>query len=216
MGASIAAKCQRFPRTSRSARRSRPMSRRASTRSGSRAGIARWCSRSASRGCSDGLEASLIENLAPTLQSHEDARPHRRRGRLREHGRTSSAKWSARSCSVGSPTKLGRKKLFMVTLVLYLVATALSGLTPNYGAFLVFRFFAGTGHRRRVLGDQLRDRRARPCPHARPDRSRDQRQLLARRRWRRRHDAVALEPRRDPARDRLAPRFRRGCRARAS
>jgi len=39
--------------------------------------------------------------------------------------------------------RLGRKKLFLVTLGLYLVATALSGLSPNLGVFVVFRLFAG-------------------------------------------------------------------------
>ncbi len=41
--------------------------------------------------------------------------------------------------------KLGRKKLFMVTLALYLVASAIAGLSPTYWFLLLFRFFAGAG-----------------------------------------------------------------------
>jgi len=41
--------------------------------------------------------------------------------------------------------KLGRKKLFLVTLAVYLGATALSGLAPNFFIFAILRFFAGTG-----------------------------------------------------------------------
>jgi MFS family permease len=41
--------------------------------------------------------------------------------------------------------KLGRRKLFMVTLALYLVASAIAGLSPTYLFLLFFRFFAGAG-----------------------------------------------------------------------
>ena len=41
--------------------------------------------------------------------------------------------------------KLGRRKLFMVTLALYLVASAIAGLSPTYWFLLCFRFFAGAG-----------------------------------------------------------------------
>jgi MFS family permease len=41
--------------------------------------------------------------------------------------------------------KLGRRKLFILTLVIYLVASGLAGLSPNYAFLLVFRFFAGMG-----------------------------------------------------------------------
>ena len=41
--------------------------------------------------------------------------------------------------------RLGRKKLFLVTLALYLVATALSGAAPWYALFVPLRFFAGAG-----------------------------------------------------------------------
>jgi MFS family permease len=41
--------------------------------------------------------------------------------------------------------KLGRRRLFIVTLGLYLVANGLTALSFNYGIFLVFRFIAGMG-----------------------------------------------------------------------
>src|ERR1700722_11735802 len=41
--------------------------------------------------------------------------------------------------------RLGRKKLFMITLALYLVASAIAGLSFTFWFLLVFRFFAGAG-----------------------------------------------------------------------
>ncbi len=40
---------------------------------------------------------------------------------------------------------LGRKKMFTLTLVVYLVGAALAGLAPNMWVFLVFRFISGMG-----------------------------------------------------------------------
>lgn len=40
---------------------------------------------------------------------------------------------------------LGRKKLFILTLAIYLIASAVAGLSPNAEFFFVFRFFAGMG-----------------------------------------------------------------------
>jgi MFS family permease len=40
---------------------------------------------------------------------------------------------------------LGRKKMFTLTLVVYLVGSALAGLAPNMWVFLVFRFVSGMG-----------------------------------------------------------------------
>jgi MFS family permease len=40
---------------------------------------------------------------------------------------------------------LGRKKMFTLTLVVYLVGAALAGLAPNMWLFLVFRFVSGMG-----------------------------------------------------------------------
>jgi MFS family permease len=41
--------------------------------------------------------------------------------------------------------RLGRRRLFIATLALYLVANGLTALSPGYGVFLFFRFFAGMG-----------------------------------------------------------------------
>src|SRR5690242_3459190 len=41
--------------------------------------------------------------------------------------------------------RLGRKKLFFVTLAVYLVATALTAFSWNFWSFAVFRFFTGAG-----------------------------------------------------------------------
>src|ERR1700685_3524047 len=41
--------------------------------------------------------------------------------------------------------RLGRKKLFFITIVVYLIATALTGLAWNGFSFFLFRFFTGAG-----------------------------------------------------------------------
>ena len=41
--------------------------------------------------------------------------------------------------------RLGRKKLFTITLLIYLVATVLSGLSWNFWSFALFRFATGAG-----------------------------------------------------------------------
>ena len=41
--------------------------------------------------------------------------------------------------------RLGRKKLFTITLLLYLAATIASGLSWNFWSFAIFRFFTGAG-----------------------------------------------------------------------
>ena len=41
--------------------------------------------------------------------------------------------------------RLGRKKLFFITIVVYLIATALTGLAWNGFSFFLFRFFTGCG-----------------------------------------------------------------------
>jgi MFS family permease len=40
---------------------------------------------------------------------------------------------------------LGRKKLFILTLAIYLIASGIAGLSPNMWFFWIFRFFAGMG-----------------------------------------------------------------------
>jgi MFS family permease len=92
----------------------------------------------------DGLEASLVANVAPTLR-HPDAL-----------GLSATAIGIANSaylvgqvvgalCFGHLTDRFGRKRLFLVTLAIYLGATAASGLASSYGVFLAFRFLAGSG-----------------------------------------------------------------------
>ncbi|MCZ2982653.1 MFS transporter, partial [Acinetobacter baumannii] len=41
--------------------------------------------------------------------------------------------------------RIGRKKLFFITLALYLIATAATGLSWNVASFCFFRFLTGAG-----------------------------------------------------------------------
>ncbi len=77
--------------------------------------------------------------------------------------------------------RLGRKKLFLVSLAVYLFATALTAISMDPIVVLRLPLPDRLRHRRRVCGDQLRDRRADPQPRARPRRPDHQRQLLDRR-----------------------------------
>jgi MFS family permease len=92
----------------------------------------------------DGLEASLVANLAPTLQ-------HQATLGLSgaQIGLANTAYLIGQVIGAlvfGHLTdRLGRKRLFLITLGLYLAATALSGLAPNFEVFLVFRLLAGAG-----------------------------------------------------------------------
>jgi MFS family permease len=92
----------------------------------------------------DGLEASLIANLAPTLR---DERVLGLSGAEVGIANTTYLLGQVVGALVfGHLTdRLGRKRLFLVTLALYLFATALSGLAPTFGVFLAFRFLAGAG-----------------------------------------------------------------------
>lgn len=92
----------------------------------------------------DGLEASLVANLAPSL------------GDARTLGLSATQIGLANTLYlvgqvVGAlvfghlTDRLGRKRLFLVTLGLYLVATALSGLAPSFLAFVALRTLAGAG-----------------------------------------------------------------------
>jgi MFS family permease len=92
----------------------------------------------------DGLEASLIANLAPTLR-HPDALG-LSGGEIGFANTVYLVGQVIGALGFGHLTdRFGRKRLFLVTMALYLVATATSGLAPNYAVFLVLRFFAGAG-----------------------------------------------------------------------
>jgi MFS family permease len=92
----------------------------------------------------DGLEASLIANVAPTLQDPRalglDATRVGLANSIYLVGEVAGA------LVFGYLTdRLGRKRLFLVTIALYLCSTALSGLAPSFGVFLAFRLCAGAG-----------------------------------------------------------------------
>lgn len=92
----------------------------------------------------DGLEASLIANLAPTLRD-----PRTLNLSAAQVGMSNSAYLAGQVVGAlvfGHLTdRWGRKRLFLITLALYLVATALSGLAPSFAVFVAFRALAGAG-----------------------------------------------------------------------
>src|SRR6478609_4029499 len=81
--------------------------------------------------------------------------------------------------------KLGRKRLFIITLAIYLIGSRAGRAGPRRLVLVRVQVCRRHGHRRRVLRDQLRDRRADPRQVPRPGRPGDQRHLLGRRdaRW---------------------------------
>src|SRR6266404_723978 len=92
----------------------------------------------------DGLEVTLAGSVAAALQQSPSLHL-----TAQQVGLTGSAYLAG--AVVGSlyfghlTDKLGRKKLFNVTLGLYLVATALTAVSWNLESFLVFRFLTGAG-----------------------------------------------------------------------
>jgi MFS family permease len=92
----------------------------------------------------DGLEASLIANLAPTLQHPDALGISAVQVGLANTGYLVGQVIGA--LIFGYLTDLfGRKRMFLITLGLYLAATASSGLAPNFEVFVIFRFLAGAG-----------------------------------------------------------------------
>ncbi|HEY6461471.1 MAG TPA: MFS transporter [Polyangiaceae bacterium] len=92
----------------------------------------------------DGLEASLVTNLGPILQERTTL------GLTATQVGVTNAVYLVGqvvgALAFGRLTDLwGRKRLFLVTLAIYLGATGLSGLAPGLAVFCVFRFLAGTG-----------------------------------------------------------------------
>lgn len=92
----------------------------------------------------DGLEASLVANLAPTLTRADTLALS-----AGEVGLSNTAYLLGQVLGAllfGWLTdRKGRKKLFLVTLGVYLGATACGGLAPNLAVFAAFRFLAGAG-----------------------------------------------------------------------
>jgi len=92
----------------------------------------------------DGLEVTLAGSVAAALQQSP-----RLQLSAEQVGLTGSAYLAGAVLGAlyfGHLTdRLGRKKLFNVTLGLYLVATALTALSWNFASFAAFRFFTGAG-----------------------------------------------------------------------
>jgi MFS family permease len=92
----------------------------------------------------DGLEVTLAGSIAAALQ--ESPRLHLS---AQEVGLTGTAYLTGAVLGAlffGHLTdRLGRKRLFNVTLGVYLLATALTALSWNFPSFAVFRFFTGAG-----------------------------------------------------------------------
>ena len=81
--------------------------------------------------------------------------------------------------------RLGRKKLFFITLAVYLIATGATAFTWNLWTFALCRFFTGAGIGGEYAAINSTIQELVPGARARLDRSGDQRQLLGRRRARR-------------------------------
>src|SRR5262245_11374351 len=92
----------------------------------------------------DGLEVSIVASLGPML-----TQPTTLHLRESEVGLTASA-YLAGSV-IGAlvfaylTDRQGRKKWFMITLLLYLTATVLTGVSSNLGSFMFFCFLSGAG-----------------------------------------------------------------------
>jgi MFS family permease len=92
----------------------------------------------------DGLEVTLVGSLAPVIASAKglslDDRQIGLAGSVYILGATLGALVFGRLTD-----RFGRRKLFTITVGLYLVATILTGLSWNFAAFALFRFLTGAG-----------------------------------------------------------------------
>jgi MFS family permease len=91
----------------------------------------------------DGLEVTIVGAIGPTLQK---ASLHFSSFQVGLIGAFYVAGAVTGALVFGHLTdRWGRKRLFMITLALYLTATVLSGLSWNAWSFFLFRFLAGAG-----------------------------------------------------------------------
>ncbi len=113
----------------------------------------------------DGLEVTIVGTIGPTLTSKAGLSLSPTQAGL------AATTYLIGAC-VGAlvfgwlTDRFGRKKLFLITLVWYLVSTLLTAFSWDFFSFAFFRMLAGAGHRRRVQRGQLGDRRADPVPRA--------------------------------------------------
>jgi MFS family permease len=92
----------------------------------------------------DGLEVTMVGAIAPVLTE-----PRTLHLSTTQVGGTATAYLAGAitgALAFGRLTDLfGRKRLFLITLAVYLTATFASGLAWNFWSFAVFRFFTGAG-----------------------------------------------------------------------
>jgi len=92
----------------------------------------------------DGLEVTLVGSLGAVLQRPEtlglSATAVGWAGAVYVAGAVVGALWFGRLAD-----RIGRKRLFLITLAVYVGATVLTGLTFDFASFLVCRFFTGVG-----------------------------------------------------------------------
>jgi MFS family permease len=92
----------------------------------------------------DGFEVTLVGALASVLTKPQTLH-------LSTHQASSAGTWYLLGAVTGAlvfgylTDRLGRKKLFLVTLAVYLVFTVASGLSWNFWSFAMFRVLAGMG-----------------------------------------------------------------------
>ena len=92
----------------------------------------------------DGLEVTLVGAIGPTLM--EPATLHLTAGQVGGSGSAYLAGAVTGALVFGRLTDLfGRRKLFFITLAVYLLATLASGLSWNFWSFAFFRFVCGAG-----------------------------------------------------------------------
>jgi MFS family permease len=93
----------------------------------------------------DGLEVTIVGSVASRLTSHGSGVV------ISAAGIGVAASLYVAGACLGAlvfghlTDRFGRKKLFLVTLALYMVATAVTGLSFSAWFFFVFRFFTGAG-----------------------------------------------------------------------
>ncbi len=92
----------------------------------------------------DGLEVTLVGSLSGILESHSGLG-------LTDPQVTGAATTYLIGAVIGAlffgylTDRLGRRKLFLVTLATYSIATVASAFSWGFGSFAVFRFFTGIG-----------------------------------------------------------------------
>jgi MFS family permease len=92
----------------------------------------------------DGLEVTIVGSISPTLTSKDGL------GLSNEQATAAGTAYIVGAC-LGAlifgylTDKLGRKKLFLITLTWYLVSTVLTAFAWDFWSYAFFRFLAGAG-----------------------------------------------------------------------